>query len=152
MILYLVRHGEAGGASTDAARPLTEHGRREIVKVAREAARRGVRVDAIRHSRRLRAEQSAALIAESLDAAAATAISGLDPGDDVVPIAVEIQEDGVESLMLVGHLPFMGCLAGFLLTGDEDRAPVSFTTATMARLDRDSRGWKLVWAISPGDP
>ena len=57
--LYLVQHGEAVGESVDPNRPLSAHGRATVEQVAACAARLGLKVDQIRHSGKLRAEQTA---------------------------------------------------------------------------------------------
>ncbi len=148
MLLYLVRHGEAGAAATDAARPLTGYGRDQVARVAREAARRLVVVDEIRHSGRLRARETAEILAAELaPAAKPVATEGLHPGDDVEVVGWGLSEES-GALMLVGHLPFMGYLTGLLLDGDADRAPVSFATATMASLRRDGESWELLWVVN----
>lgn len=148
MLLYLVRHGKAGGATTDAARPLTRYGRDEVARLARKAASRSVVVDEIRHSGRLRAAETATILAAELaPSTPPIEVDGLHPGDDVEIFGYSLS-DGSGSLMLVGHLPFMGYLTGFLLKGDADRAPVSFTTATMASLRRDGEEWELLWVMN----
>ena len=60
-MLYLVQHGEATKETEDPARPLTEHGRQEVVKVARALARVRLGVSVIAHSGKLRARQTAEL-------------------------------------------------------------------------------------------
>ena len=62
-MLYLVQHGEATKETEDPARPLTEHGRQEVVKVARALARVRLGVSVIAHSGKLRARQTAELLA-----------------------------------------------------------------------------------------
>ena len=64
--LYLVQHGEAVAETVDAKRPLSAAGRAVVAQVATWAAQRGVAVDRIRHSGRLRAEQTATIFAEKL--------------------------------------------------------------------------------------
>ena len=59
--LYLVQHGEAVAESVDPNRPLSGPGRVTVEQVAAWAAWQGVKVDQIRHSGKLRAEQTAAI-------------------------------------------------------------------------------------------
>jgi phosphohistidine phosphatase len=151
VLLYLVRHGEAGGAATDAARPLTRDGRQQTARIANEAARRSVAIDEIRHSGRLRARETAEILAAELaPTRPIVAVDGLHPGDDVEILGYSLSEES-GALMLVGHLPFMGYLTGFLLKGDSDRAPVPFSTATMACLRRRGGTWELLWVVNPED-
>ncbi len=50
MRLYLVQHGEAVAKEVDPDRPLSEHGRENIVRLAKWLEQRGVEVREIRHS------------------------------------------------------------------------------------------------------
>ena len=81
------------------------------------AASAGIQVNEIRHSGKLRAQQTAEIFAEHLDTQAVAA-AGLAPKDDVAAIAGAIeQEQGV--VMLAGHLPFLERLAAQLVTGNQ---------------------------------
>jgi phosphohistidine phosphatase len=149
MCLYLVQHGEAVAESVDPNRPLSVHGRAIIEQVAAWAARRGVRVDQIRHSGKLRAEQTAAIFAEQLGPREGVSVEpGLAPNDDVQPLA-----DGVEgwpgSLMLVGHLPFLSRLTSLLLIGDPQHTVIQFCNGGLVSLVRDKRDWAIVCVIPP---
>jgi len=83
--LYLVRHGEAAHKDTDPQRALTESGADHVRRIAAWAAQVGVVVKEIRHSGKLRAEQTANIFGERLNAAETRAVSGLAPHDDVMP-------------------------------------------------------------------
>ncbi len=149
MRLFLVRHGEAKHPIDDAARPLTDAGRRVVERVAAQVARVGVAVLQIQHSGKLRAEQTAEIFAFHLaPESGVVAVSGLAPGDDVAPVAEALCHEP-ESLMLVGHLPFVGLLASHLLAGSRDRVNLLFGTATCACLLRTGGQWSLEWIITP---
>src|SRR5437899_75323 len=83
MECYLVQHGEAKPEQEDPARPLTDRGRREVERVARAARRSGVGVAEILHSGKLRAQQTAELLAAALSPVGGVrAVAGLAPTDD----------------------------------------------------------------------
>src|SRR5947209_13378459 len=123
MYLYLVRHGKAEQGGDDARRRLTEKGRESVSRVARRLARTGVQVDRMEHSGLVRAAQTAEILAQEIGGSVVER-DGLLPGDDVTSTAGRLAANDVESLMLVGHNPFMERLAAFLLTGDADSALV----------------------------
>lgn len=151
MQLYLVQHGEAKPKSEDAARPLTEQGRDDVARVAAFARRAGVAVHQIRHSGKLRAEQTAAILAELLEPVdGVVALPGLAPLDDAGPVA-ELLSRETRPLMLVGHRPFMDRLAGLLVTGDKDRGVVSFQKGGIVCLERDPKAWTWAvrWVVTP---
>jgi phosphohistidine phosphatase len=142
--LYLVRHGEASNESSggDDARPLSSRGVRQIESLADQARLRGVKPARVLHSGKLRARQTAEIIAAAVGPREVRAISGLQPEDDPSS-AAELAALSDEDIMLVGHMPFMGVLSGVLLGGDG----LTFSTGTMVCLVRSSK-WKLDWKIT----
>jgi phosphohistidine phosphatase len=149
MELYLVRHGEAIPRSMDPARPLSEQGRSEVRQVAAFAARLGLAVGQIRHSGKARAEQTAVLLAEALSPPAGlVTVSGLGPSDDVRPVAAALAAES-QPVMLVGHLPFLARLTGFLLAGDAEKEVVRFHTAGMVCLVHEDGRWQVAWVLTP---
>lgn len=149
MELYLVQHGEAKPGDEDPARPLTEAGAAVVERMAVFAARSGVKVDEVRHSGKLRAMQTAEILAETLDPAGGVqAVLGLNPQDDVATMADGLhREDG--RLMLVGHLPFLSRLAGLLVAGDPEAEVVRFRNAGVVRLTRHDETWTVEWVVPP---
>ena len=150
MRLYLVQHGDALPEEVDPARPLSAAGRTDVAAVARFLAAGGLRVPKVLHSGKLRAEQTAALLAEAVAPGRAPAArSGLDPKDPPDGIAREAAA-WEEDVMLVGHLPFMARLASRLLAGRDDAGVVDFRPGAAVCLERgDRQHWSIVWMIRP---
>jgi phosphohistidine phosphatase len=146
MDLYLVRHGKAEQGGDDAKRRLTDKGRESVSRVARRLARAGVQVDRVEHSGLARAAETAELMAQEIGGQVVQS-AGLLPGDDGAAIARRLMERDVESLMLVGHNPFMERLAAFLL-GCPDANIIHFGTAQVALLSGDGQRWSLEWSLS----
>lgn len=149
MELYLVQHGEAKSEAEDPERSLTEKGQRDVERVAEWASRVGLRVTQIRHSGKRRAEQTAAILAERLKPSAGViAVAGLAPNDDVTALAATLQQE-TESVMVVGHLPFLSRLASLLLVGDPNRTIVRFRMGGIVCLLREPQQWSIAWALPP---
>ena len=147
--LYLVRHGEAKSKQEDPDRPLNDQGRQNVERMATWAADSGLPVDQIRHSGKRRAEQTAGIFVRRLQPpAGAIAIEGIDPNDDVRPLAQSLDQDSGH-LMLVGHLPFLSRLVGQLLFGDPDRTDVGFDAAALVILERQHNTWALNCVMQP---
>jgi phosphohistidine phosphatase len=152
MQIYLVQHGEAKPEEIDTERRLTESGTRAVQKVAdflRTSG--GVQVDAIWHSGKPRARQTAELLALSMRAAEKAIMrrDGLAPKDAVEPIKQQL-EQGNSNVMIVGHLPFLGRLAALLLTGNSDNDIVAFQFGCVVCLRRDEANkWKVEWMLVP---
>ena len=100
---------------------------------------------AIWHSTKLRARETAEILAEHLAPRAGTLErEGLAPNDPVEPVALEI-ESGETDIMIVSHIPFLHKLAGRLLTGSEDAETIRLGTAGIACLEADDAlNWKHI--------
>lgn len=149
MEIYLVQHAEAKSKEEDPQRSLSALGSRNARAVAALAARLGLEVAQIRHSGKRRAEQTALILAEDLNPSqGVVSVSGLNPMDDVEPVAEELTGLG-EPLMLVGHLPFMERLAGQLVAGDADLPVVKFSNAGIVCLTHNNQCWQVAWILTP---
>ena len=148
-MLYLVQHGEAAKETEDPARPLTERGRQEVTRVARTAARLGLEVAVIAHSGKLRAKQTAELLAAALrPTPSLVERAGLGPNDDPQG-AGHLAEQASVPTMLVGHLPHLSRLASLLLVGDPAREIIAFHMGGIVCLSRQEGQWRLHWALTP---
>ena len=149
MRILLARHGDAVSSSTYSERPLSELGRRQMESVAAQLRQRGVQVDEVLHSDLLRAKESATILAATVCPSHVPLIQpGLRPNDDPIPLAIEVIDRGRTSL-LVGHLPFMHLLSGYLVSGKLERGGIEFLTGTIACFEQNGSRWPLVWRVDP---
>ena len=149
MNLYLVQHGEATPETEDPARPLSEHGREEVERVARHAATLRLPVAEIRHSGKLRARQTAEILARHfLPARGIREMEGMAPEDSPGKAMAEI-EAATQPLMLVGHLPHLRRLASSLLAEDPEKEIVRFRNGAIVCLVKAGGGWLLQWILTP---
>lgn len=148
-IVYLVRHGEAKSKNEDPDRSLTERGRKDVEQIVSRAVAAGLQIDEIRHSGILRAEQTAQLLAENLNPPSSPiAVSGLDPNDDVRPIASLLRQEN-RPVMLVGHLPFLSYLVSHMVHGNADQTVPHFETGTLIILSRQGDKWSIMSVMHP---
>jgi len=148
MKLYLVQHGEAKSEAEDPERSLTNQGRTEVEQVAQAANRMRLRPSKVYHSGKLRAMQTAEILANSLGSPLEAA-PGLNPNDDVRDWADRVSRVK-EDLLIVGHLPFLEKLASLFITGDESVRPVHFRYGAIVCLERkESGGWGVGWILTP---
>jgi phosphohistidine phosphatase len=149
MTLFLVQHVEARLGNEDSERSLTDRGVQTVSRVADWAARIGIKVDQIRHSGKLRAEQTATIFAKTLDTPTGViAVKGLHPKDEVTQIAASLQGEQ-ESIMLVGHLPHLSRLVGMLVTGNPDKVVVRFRNTGIVCLSQQEEKWAIDWVMQP---
>ncbi len=148
MDFYIVRHGKAKSGPEDPRRPLSDQGRIEVEKVARTAAAIEIWITEILHSGKLRAKQTAEILAQSLSPRRGVReINGLSPEDDPLVARAEL-EAAQEPLMLVGHLPHVSRLVSMLVVGDPENEIIEFPPAAMACLSRERRAWELKWTLT----
>jgi phosphohistidine phosphatase len=149
MKAFLVRHGEAKAEAENPQRPLSDRGREEVERVARAVAKKGLGVDQILHSDKVRARETAEILAHHLSPNGGMCeIKGLAPQDDPMLAKAEL-ETAQSSLMLVGHLPHLGRLASLLVTGKPDLKTVDFAAASILCLSKQNGGWKISWILDP---
>ena len=150
MRLYLVRHGQAKDEKEDPNRPLTDKGMQDVRKVAQFSKPLNIHVQRILHSGKLRAAQTAEIIAEAVQSdEGVVQHEGLNPNDPIEPILQDIERMSAE-LMLVGHLPFLNKLLAKLVIDDESVEIVAFQSAGMVCLEKSPEGiWKIAWMITP---
>jgi phosphohistidine phosphatase len=118
--LYLLRHAHAGNAGNwsgpDSERPLSAKGRRQATNLGSFLAERGFTPDSIVASPKIRARQTAELVADALGIAIAIdeRLAGALDMDMVTSL---IDGVGGTSVVLVGHDPDFSDLASELVGG-----------------------------------
>ncbi len=149
MHCYLVQHGEAKTDGEDSARSLTERGREEVRLVALHAAAAGVQVAEILHSGRLRARQTAEILADYVrPPRGIRETDGLAPNDDPGKARATLEAAG-QPLMIVGHLPHVSLLVSSLILGAPKADLIQFRTGAMACLARTKETFRLEWLLTP---
>lgn len=159
MDLWLIRHAVAAGAEPDAPddpRPLTESGRRKFKKAVRGLKRLGITFDRIAHSPKLRAADTAEILLPCLDAdpegregTEVTELLAREPSPELMRF---LEEKSAFTLALVGHQPWLGALASWLVTGDvahEDRFPLEKGGAMHLIGEPRPAGMAIVASLSP---
>jgi len=109
-----------------------------------------VRIGRVEHSDKLRARQTAEILAVRLRAAEGRVqVTGLAPNDGVEPTRVRLTEES-GSLMLVGHLPHLGRLVSAGWGSTRTVRWSSSRRGGVVRLDRDAaRTWVVRWVLPP---
>lgn len=143
-----MQHGEARPESEDPARALSARGRQAVERVARAAARSGVRPAWVAHSGKLRARQTAEILAEALrPPRGLREVAGLAPLDDPGTALAALEREA-EAQMLVGHLPHLGRLASRLVVGNESEI-IAFRMGAIVCLVQREGAWRVAWILTP---
>lgn len=154
MILYLMRHADAGVArdnpTLDAKRGLVKEGKEQCMLMARVLAALKAPVDCIVSSPLKRALQTAQFVGTELGFEGKVEISSaLSPEGSFAQfqalMAKYADRDGV---LAVGHNPNVFQFLGRLVTGNGG-ANVRMRKASIARIDLDKHPARLQWLIDP---
>ena len=150
MKLYLAQHGSAVPTEDDPGRPLGEQGGQDVRSMASRLGDAGIQVTRVWHSGKLRAEQTAEILAKRiLSGRKVECIKGLGPNDPVAEFASDA-DVWDEDMLVVGHLPFMSRLVSLLMVGDAEHELVRFSPGSVVCLERDAADrWCIVWMLRP---
>lgn len=160
MLIYIVRHAIAIAHDDPACPPdherwLTEKGRKRMREAAHAMRKLGIAPSSIWSSPLARAQQTAEIVRDVLDVAAAINITtDLKPGGSHEALQNALGQAGVhESVMLVGHEPDLSMFASRLLTGSPDGMAIEVKKGSLIAIDlpylrADSRG-TLLFMLQP---
>ena len=150
MKLYLAQHGDATPKEENPDRPLSKKGRADVRDIARFLSHIDTAVARVMHSGKLRAKQTAEMLAEQLAPGCTLEINEhINPLDSPVKAAKEITQHQ-DDILLVGHLPHLAKLATLLLTGHEEPMIVTFSPGVVACLERsEDKHWSVICSVSP---
>lgn len=160
MNLYILRHGiavERGtpGCKTDAGRPLTPKGTRQLRQIAGAMQNLDLSFNLILSSPFLRARQTAEIVAQSLRRKKRPAFSDeLTPGGNPKALIQQLIElkPAPENVLLVGHEPYLSELIGRLISGGTT-ADIGLKKGGLAKLEvaslRFGRCATLAWLLTP---
>ena len=137
--LYLVRHGEAGFAATDAQRPLTDRGRAHVEEVAKRFVEQQMPLPAmILASPLLRAQQTAEIWAAVLGNAVKIVTEPMVvPEGNIISFSRKLADQD-QPWLVASHFPFVPGLASYLLAGQKDRVHLSVPTGTIISLEPEA--------------
>lgn len=160
MQLILFRHGPAGRPDPsrwpdDSARPLTPRGEEKTRAAARGLARALPAAAAVWTSPLVRAARTAEILARELDSRGPRTVAGLASGGSeralLELLAATVADDAAATIVLVGHEPELGRLAGSLLVDPARALPLKKAGACALSFD-GAPGKKLgdlKWFLSP---
>lgn len=163
MQLFLIRHAEAvalgsGRIRDDEERPLTERGRGDVRRAALALRGKGVALDRILTSPRMRAVQTAEILACGLGhRGPVDSLPLLGRGDGwregLEPALEELAALGAGSLGVVGHNPDLSNLAAKLVGAPE--GTVALPACAVCGFDLPGAalgdGGRLAWWLDPRD-
>jgi phosphohistidine phosphatase len=148
MKLYLVQHAKSVSKDVDPGRPLSPGGEEDIRHLAESLRASGITVDRILHSSKMRAHQTAEILAEALlMSGEPKVINGINPKDSIPDFSIKVHKFKRDT-MVVGHLPFMQKMVSYLITGKEDAAVVDYKPGSIVCLQQNAEEhWEIQWML-----
>jgi len=147
MKLYLIQHGIALPEEKDPEKSLSPEGKEKTQGTAEFLKTKSIKVDAVWHSPKLRAIQTAQIVSNSVFCSEIQERDDLNPLDSVENFPEEIKSSK-KNLMIIGHLPFLQKLASLLLSGSETNQFISFKNSGVICLEYTDT-WKIAWMVTP---
>jgi len=160
MELYLLRHAIAVDRGTpgyhkDSQRPLTPEGEKKMWRIAEGMKALDLSFDLILSSPYVRAKQTADIVAEVFQAQDKLELStALTPEADPKELIAELtrHDHALDSILLVGHEPYLSGFMSKLLVGDESLS-LTMKKGGLGKLTvnalRYGRCATLEWLLTP---
>jgi phosphohistidine phosphatase len=161
MNILLIRHGKAEdrsilslSAKKDAARALTETGRRDMRKAAKGLRKFSPDIDLLASSPLIRARETAEVVARVFGVKDIVEQSLLAPGESGAALCEWLREQPpAATVALVGHEPDLSRLAGLLIAGRAESL-IGLKKGACALIEFDDRPvagrGRLAWLLQPG--
>ena len=146
MAMYFVQHGWSLSKEINPDRPLSDDGRKEVERISIHMKEVGIKIDKIYHSGKTRAEQTAQIFTDNIGDGNVYELRGMSPNDDVKVFASSLNKDNT---MYVGHLPHMGKLVSYLVTGNENAGVMKFTNGGVVCLEKKNDNYHIEWYLIP---
>jgi phosphohistidine phosphatase len=159
MQLLVIRHaiamaqeGFASSGADDALRPLTDEGRRKMAAGAKGIRELVPTLDVLAASPLVRAQQTAAIVAEAYGDVRVVTTPSLRPDSAPKEFLAWLKTQKGDVVAVVGHEPHLGMLVTWLMTGlTESRVPLRKGGACLLELAAPPREGDamLQWALTP---
>lgn len=144
--VFLVQHGIAEPSEVNPNRPLSNEGRRQLERVVRHLKSKGIVINKVAHSGKLRAAQSAEIFADFLNVDQIVMQPGMNPNDDCNELIQQLVEDRV---MYIGHLPHLDRVVAQLFHAAPATSVLQFQNAAVACLQLERDKAMLAWYLTP---
>ncbi len=144
--VYFAQHGLAVDKAETPQRPLSQTGIKQTLSVAKQLHTAATPVSHIFHSGKLRASQTAEIIASNLNITSILLHDSLSPNNDVSLFAKNLS---LENALYIGHLPHLEKLVSYLVTGNKNQNIVKFQNSGIICLEKTNNQYCIRWYLTP---
>lgn len=159
MQILIIRHAKAGQrgllgfmGKKDAARPLTDGGRKDMRKAAKALQSLVPVIDVLAASPLVRARETADIVSRRYDDMPVTELAALAPGGAKEDMLAWLREQKpAATVALVGHEPDLGTFASWLLGGAESFLSLKKGAACLIEMSDEPvpGSGRLEWLLPP---
>lgn len=142
MKLYLMRHGQAENIDIDPEHGLSHKGNIAIEELTHRLSGKNITFKQIYHSEKMRARQTAEIMARNLAPEIVPSYRKNLKPDDNPALTISDIDGWQHDTLIVSHLPFLPRLL-MLLT--QDSQPAIFSPGTIVCLTKIGPDWQLDW-------
>ena len=152
MLIHLMQHGACLSKELDENQPLSPVGREMVEKTARAAGKLGLRFELVVASPKTRSLQTAQIMAEKTGYPVSRiemteAVKAMAQPQAAIDFLKEYE--GLDSVLIAGHLPSLAKIASTLLTGDLS-VEVNIENAGLMQIALPAKGnGVLNWYLTP---
>lgn len=155
MKIYIIRHGKAlsveeAKVSSDEERPLAKKGQKDIASLGQRLKAKSARPEIIFVSPMLRAQQTANILSQAfnpkLGVKTVRSLNGQVSIPDLWKTLHKEIKKGLLEIVLVGHMPQLGELVGFLAKNEAPQ--LNPGTAVALEFD-DQKPAQILWIENP---
>lgn len=144
--IYFAQHGLALDKADDPERSLSDLGREQTEAIARQLLHAAIPISQVFHSGKLRALQTAEIIASIMNVKSVSAIDHLSPTDNVELLAKNLS---INHGLYIGHLPQLEKLVPYLVTENEHLNIIKFQNSAIVCLQKSSSLYHVQWYLTP---
>lgn len=154
MLLYLMQHGVSLPKEAAPDEPLSPIGLEQVEKTAIAAAELGISFDTIIASPKLRAQETAEIMASATgypvsNILTSTEVKAMTPAQQTIAMVDTLVD--ARSVLITGHMPNLSKVASLLITGD-DRQRIAVQNSGLLCIEIPgprARHGSLIFSISP---
>lgn len=149
MKYYFVQHGKSLPSDVDENRPLSPEGMVETIAIAKHLSKNKIHLSLIKHSGKLRAKQTADIIAYENGLDSTDKSEGMKPNDDAVAFSNAVLSSNNDDVLYVGHLPQLQKAISYLLSKDETSNSIKFQNSAVVCIEVDDTNTHIAWYLTP---
>ena len=144
--VYFAQHGLAIDKTDNPERSLSRAGIEQTNAIAKQLQLSANPISQIFHSGKLRALQTAEIIASTMNIRSISAIDHLSPNAAVTLVTKNLT---INNALYIGHLPHLEKLVSELITNNQNKNIIKFQNSGIVCLEKGNDSYHIKWYLTP---